>query len=115
MFYFSFPLVYRCTDRDADYRAVYVKTMRASPIAIAPPPQPKSLRIDFGDGEVVQTACRGQADFLDMLASVGAAGIRRRAANGFPVHAAPLIRSVDDSQPAHDYLAWPRPFRESHK
>lgn len=81
----------------------------------SPTSQTKRLNIDFGDGEVVQTACHGQSDFLGMLASVGAAGIRRRAANGFPVHAAPLIRSVDDSIPAHDYLAWPRPLRDSKK
>jgi hypothetical protein len=72
---------------------------------------PRHLGIDFGDGEVVRTVCDDQSDFLRMLSSVGAAGIRRRAANGFPVHSAPLIRSMDETHAEHDYMAWPRPMK----
>lgn len=66
------------------------------------------LRVDYGDGECVPTALRGQPDLLHLLLSVGAAGLRRRGANGFPTHGAPLLRDLSRLDPAHEYMTWPR-------
>ena len=69
-------------------------------------PQPV-IKIDFGDGEVVQLRIRGQVDFMHMLQSVGSAGVRRRGANTFPTHNSPLIRDILDVDQAHEYMVWP--------
>lgn len=68
-----------------------------------------SVRIDFGDGECVSVRLKHQPDFAHMLHSVGAAGLRRRAANRFPTNDAPVLRQLDDLDAALEYLVWPKP------
>lgn len=70
--------------------------------------RPPAVRIDFGDGECVQVKLKHQPDFAHMLHSVGAAGVRRRAANGFPTNDAPLLRQLEDVDGDKEYMVWPR-------
>lgn len=65
------------------------------------------VRIDFGDGDCVPVKIKHQPDFTHMLLSVGAAGLRRRGANGFPTNQAPLVRDVGDIDAAREYMVWP--------
>jgi hypothetical protein len=65
------------------------------------------VRIDFGDGDCVPVKIKHQPDFAHMLLSVGAAGVRRRGANGFPTNQAPLIRDVKDIDVTREYMVWP--------
>jgi hypothetical protein len=44
-----------------------------------------------------------------MLRCVNAAGVRRRAANGFPVNDSVLLRSEEKLNEDHEYMVWPRP------
>lgn len=71
--------------------------------------EPATLRIDFGDGECVAVHLKHQPDLTHMLHSVGAAGLRRKAANGFPTHDAPLMRRLEDIDVTKDYIVWPKP------
>eukprot|EP00873_Tetraselmis_striata_P033969 jgi/Tetstr1/454233/TSEL_041152.t1 len=80
--------------------------------APAPPPRaarPPPVRLDFGDGECVAVRLKHQPDFSHMLRSVGAAGVRRKAANGFPTIDAPLLRDIAALNHEHQYIVWPRP------
>lgn len=85
-----------------------VGSFAALPAPATPPPL-RPVRIDFGDGECVPCRVKHQADFRHMLHSVRAAGVRRKGANGFPIYDSPLLRDLDDTDPSHDYIAWPVP------
>ena len=76
---------------------------------------PAMLRIDFGDGECVKVTLKHQPDFSHMLHTVGAAGLRRKAANGFPTHDAPLVRRLEDIDITKDYMVWPKPDKEDRR
>lgn len=98
---------------------------RAAPVAPVAPAAPRRrpatlptapggrhrVSIDFGDGDDVEVLVKHQPDFAHMLHSVGAAGVRRKAANGFPTSTAPLIRDLEDIDADHSYMVWPRPVR----
>lgn len=73
----------------------------------------RTVRVDFGDGECVAVSLARQRDFARMLLSVGAAGVRRKAANGFPTYDAPLVHRLEDVEEAWEYMVWPskRPAR----
>nr|WRJ69614.1 hypothetical protein TetV2_00165 [Oceanusvirus sp.] len=89
-------------------RPVCAPRASASRHRVLPTPT-RSVRIDFGDGEAVMVRIRGQPDMCDMLRSVNAAGLRRRAANGFPVNDSVLFRTHDDLNEEHEYMVWPKP------
>jgi hypothetical protein len=68
----------------------------------------RGFRVDFGDGEVVLVKIREQSDLNDILRNVNAAGLRRRAANGFPVNNSFLYRIAEELVEDHEYMVWPR-------
>lgn len=72
----------------------------------------KVANIDFGNGESVKIKIKHQPDMYHILHSVGVAGVRRKGANGFPVHESPIIRDLKDINVEHEYVVWPVARRE---